>query len=96
MQLLKLQINSGIQLNRGKLAVNKSTLKMRRMHMRSETLGKSCDGSRKNSSQKTQPIFRMEISDLPTEEVTWLPVIKNGTGMSDLHSPLRTIFLTCR
>ena len=46
-QLLQLQNNSGIQLNGGKLAVNKSTLEMRRMHMRSEAIGKFSDGSRK-------------------------------------------------
>lgn len=48
MPLLQLQTDSGIQLNGGKLAVNKSRLeKRRRMHTRSEAIGKSSDGSRK-------------------------------------------------
>lgn len=56
MGLLQLQNNSGIQLNGGELVVNKSMLEMRRMHMRSEAIGKSSDGSRKkNPSKKPHP-----------------------------------------
>lgn len=62
-QLLQLQNNSGFQLNGGKLALNKSTLEMRRMHIRSEAIGKSPDGGRKKIlPKKTPPTFSMEIS----------------------------------
>jgi len=83
MQLLQLQNNSGIQLNEGKLAVNKPMLEMRRMHMRSEAIRKSSEGSRK------QPHSRLVWRSVNnfSEEVMWQPMIKNSVEISDSITP---------
>lgn len=60
--MLQLQNNNNIQLEGGKLALNKSMLEMRRMHMESEAIGKSSDRSTKIPFKKTLPTFNMEIS----------------------------------